>query len=590
MRNLLQVSEEYEITTSMRTDELGLDSLVAVRIRSWFLNNYQVNIPALKILQGVPLQEIIDQALDALPETLFTVAVDSNESPRSDENNACSSQQSILEESTQTETPPSTVSQSQDASSVDELDIEHSPKGAAAPQVELKRFGPPSYAQSMFLFAHELLNDKTTVNNAALLHLRGELRIADLKRALELLTQHHEIMRTCFLMQEGQMVQGVMASSPITLEHRKICNQKELFQEYETLKNHVFDLRCGQTMRVMLLSHSPRDHYMIMAYHHIVFDRASILPFMADLERLYWGQNIERSPLQYLDFSNDQHEKDISGGWINAINFWKTQFETIPDQLPLHRSKISRRMPLQKYASQTSEHVIDVSLSSKIRQLVRRLRSTPFHLYIAAFKVLLFRFLGVEDVCIGMADNFRREDKLQFAIGPFLNILPLRLAANKEESCEEAITDARDKSLQAMAHSIPLGAILKGVPGARNSSQAPLAQAFINYSDDDSQDAGSFLGCETKMLKHHEAEVAYDISFTIVNRPGETARVSVNVQDSLYLESDARSLAENYEEILQQFVTAPAQCTVDTRRYPEPDLQRALTLGRGKMSSSSTIA
>lgn len=581
MRNLLQMSDEYEITTSMRTDELGLDSLVAVRIRSWFLNNYQVNIPALKILQGVPLQEIIDQALDALPETLLAAVVDSNENSRSDENNACSSQQSVLAESTQTDTPPSTVPQSEDAFSADELDIKHSPKGAAAPEIELKRFGPLSYAQSMFLFTHELLNDKTTVNNAALLHLRGELRIADLKRALEELTQHHEIMRTCFLMQEGQIVQGIMASSPMTLEHKRIFNQTELFQEYETLKNHVFDLRYGQTMRVMLLSHSPRDHYLIMAYHHIVFDRASIFPFMADLERLYWGQDIKESPLQYLDFSNDQHEQDISGGWANAVNFWKSQFETIPEQLPLHRSKISRRLPLQKYASQTSELVIDISISRKIRQLVRRLRSTPFHLYIAAYKVLLLRFLGVEDVCIGVADNFRREEKLQNAIGPFLNILPLRLAANKEESCEEAITDARDKILQALAHSIPLGAILKGVPGARNSSQSPLAQAFINYSEDDSQDAGSFLGCETKMLKHHEAEVAYDIAFTIVNGPGDTTRVSVNVQDSLYLESDALSLARNYEEILQQFVTAPAQCTVDTRRYLESDLQRALTVGRG---------
>ncbi|KAL8972021.1 MAG: hypothetical protein Q9197_002973 [Variospora fuerteventurae] len=55
MRKILHLSDDYDITTSVRTDKLGLDSLIAVRIRSWFLNNYQVNIPALRILSGAPL-------------------------------------------------------------------------------------------------------------------------------------------------------------------------------------------------------------------------------------------------------------------------------------------------------------------------------------------------------------------------------------------------------------------------------------------------------------------------------------------------------------------------------------------------------
>lgn len=126
------MSDDYEITTSLRTDELGLDSLVAVRIRSWFLNNYQVNIPALKILQGVPLQEIIDQASDTLPETLISGVVASNEGSQSDENNAESSPESLSGESKELETPPSSAQYSENGSSADEMDIQYHPKEAAS--------------------------------------------------------------------------------------------------------------------------------------------------------------------------------------------------------------------------------------------------------------------------------------------------------------------------------------------------------------------------------------------------------------------------------------------------------------------------
>lgn len=40
MRNMLHMGDDYAITTAVRTNELGLDSLVAVRIRSWFQNHY----------------------------------------------------------------------------------------------------------------------------------------------------------------------------------------------------------------------------------------------------------------------------------------------------------------------------------------------------------------------------------------------------------------------------------------------------------------------------------------------------------------------------------------------------------------------
>ena len=55
---------------SSKTDELGIDSLIAVEINSWFLKNLEVNVPVLKILEGTTVMELRHFALKELPVEL----------------------------------------------------------------------------------------------------------------------------------------------------------------------------------------------------------------------------------------------------------------------------------------------------------------------------------------------------------------------------------------------------------------------------------------------------------------------------------------------------------------------------------------
>jgi hypothetical protein len=48
----------------------GVDSLVAVDIRAWFLKELGVDVPTLKILGGGSIAELIKTALDKMPELL----------------------------------------------------------------------------------------------------------------------------------------------------------------------------------------------------------------------------------------------------------------------------------------------------------------------------------------------------------------------------------------------------------------------------------------------------------------------------------------------------------------------------------------
>ncbi|KAK8103678.1 uncharacterized protein PG998_010711 [Apiospora kogelbergensis] len=70
LQSSLQVEEGRQIK-DLTADNLGIDSLVAVDIRSWFIKELQVEIPVLKILSGATVGELLAKAQELLPPSLI---------------------------------------------------------------------------------------------------------------------------------------------------------------------------------------------------------------------------------------------------------------------------------------------------------------------------------------------------------------------------------------------------------------------------------------------------------------------------------------------------------------------------------------
>lgn len=78
------------------------------------------------------------------------------------------------------------------------------------------------------------------------------------------------------------------------------------------------------------------------------------------------------------------------------------------------------------------------------------------------------------------------------------------------------------------------------------------------------------------------AELPYDFTFTVLNNTTGDTRILLNVQESLYTESDALLLQHGYEDILREFADAPMKEIGNDWVFREPVLQKALDLGRGE--------
>lgn len=66
------LSDSESLSESTPLVDMGVDSLVSVEMRSWFLKELGVDIPVMKILGGASITELVDGVQDNLPHELLS--------------------------------------------------------------------------------------------------------------------------------------------------------------------------------------------------------------------------------------------------------------------------------------------------------------------------------------------------------------------------------------------------------------------------------------------------------------------------------------------------------------------------------------
>ncbi|PGH21386.1 hypothetical protein AJ80_03303 [Polytolypa hystricis UAMH7299] len=619
LRIILQISDQA-IDYEAPLVELGLDSLVAVEVRSWFLKELDVDIPVLKVVGGASLAELCQLALKKLPEELIgggdkqenssakqekqepTKPAPPQSQPEPEPRVASSTSTSEYNSTspsmlTPGDTPApgsSTQLSSRSASSENLVETAKlaaiaSPPPAAAVKQPLKRFlktEPISFGQSRFWFLRLLTEDQTTSNVAFYYHIAGNLRVGDLERAVRVVTARHEALRTCFIEHEtkpDQAYQKVMDSSPLRLEHQKIKSVDDVVVEYNKLKEHVFDLSSGKIIRLVLLSLSPTSHYLLVNYHHILMDGVSFQIFLNDLEKAYNSQSLGSPPRQFPDFSAAQRQAFKNGEMNDELRYWRGVFPAgeQPPVLPLlPMARTSSRVATTKFDVHQVRYRLDPGLAARVKSLSKAQRSTPFHSYLAAFKAMLFSFTDAQDLTIGIADANRNDSDVMGSIGFFLNLLTLRFRRQPNQRFADAVVEARNTTYAALGSSrLPFDVLLNELNVARSSSHSPFFQAFFDYRQG-AQEKHPWGNCQFESQEIHPGRTAYDITLDVTDN-SKDALVIFRVQKSLYDLTAANLLLETYVHFLDILSSDASLTLKGTPLFGEKQLSGAIKIGRG---------
>ncbi|GAP85182.1 putative acyl transferase acyl hydrolase lysophospholipase [Rosellinia necatrix] len=547
----------------MTADELGIDSLVATTLRSWFLTDLAVDIPIMKILSGMTFRKLLDYAVDRLPQSILpTLPNDKN----------------------------SHISYESKPSIIEADDLLTQPELAAHPirhrTTMAANLFPLSFAQLRFWFLQSLLEDKTTFNVTCMLSLTGPLIVDQLERAVDTVGQRHEGLRTSFLQREGKSWQCVLKKPVLHLETKAVISEPEALTEFQRMEKHIFDLEAGETMKILLLVLSPLSHYLIISYHHINMDGASLVTLVKDLANVYVGEKPLDPLIQYPRYSEQQHQDYDSGKWQRQVMYWKREYSDLPPPLPiLSLSHVTTRKPLDHYDSYLAKAQVGKATRHRIGHICGELKVTAFQFFVTIFRTLLVRFSGVEDLCIGIVEAGRKESASIGSIGNFINVLPLRLRSPLSCSFADGLRETCAKACAALLNAdVPIDILLTELGIERDARQMPLFQSLVDYRN--VQEKQKFGDCEVQGLLYSVGRTGYDISMDIIDDPAGDCTVTMMVQKNIYTEHVAQILLEAFLEMTAAFSEDTSLTLKFPALYSPARVADTLSCGRGPLFES----
>jgi amino acid adenylation domain-containing protein len=350
---------------------------------------------------------------------------------------------------------------------------------------------PLSFAQQRLWFIDQLEPESAAYLMTGAIALEGELDVTALQGALGEIVTRHEVLRTVLKTDPGGApYQEIRAASPLRLSIEDLSGLPEEQRTAEVRRRAAaaarepMDLAEGPLLRLKLLRESERRHVLVLAVHHSVFDGWSGGVLVRELAALYEANRagnatpLAELPVQYADYAVWQRQWLQGEALERQLSFWRERLAGAAPSLELPTDR--PRPPLITYRGARWSCVLPTALHQSLAALSRREGVTLFMTLLAAFKVVLARYSGQQDVVIGSPVANRGLPELEGMIGLFVNTLVLRSQLDPKSSFRELLGQVRETCLGAYAHQdLPFERLVEELKPPRDTSRNPLFQVMF---------------------------------------------------------------------------------------------------------------
>ncbi|SNT55893.1 AMP-binding enzyme, partial [Streptosporangium subroseum] len=461
--------------------------------------------------------------------------------------------------------------------------------------------------------------------------LRGTLDAGALERALAEIVARHEVLRTRFPSRDGAPVQVVdevgRGAAPLNFESLDLTDLPESEREAEVLRlvreriERRFDLAGGPPLRTGLLRLSEREHVLYAVFHHIAVDGWSVGVFLHELASLYEAflgggrPPLAPPPIQYADFALWQRERveglagerlgqvegpagersgrveeptgerpgrvlgptgerpgRLEGQAARQLDYWRRRLADPPTlELPTDRP----RPPVRTTVGGCATLRLPQPLSDRIDELARRTRCTPFMVLLTVYLVLLSRYSGQKDICVGTPVAGRDRDELESLIGLFLNTLVIRGDLSGDPTFQEMLVRVRTAALKAYSNGgLPFDRLVSELNVPRDLSRTPLFQAQLVLHDY----RGTTLvlpGVTAEFLDLGIRPAMFDLSLEF-GRQDDGLDLFLIYNEALFDQATAERMAGHLETMLVRVVDDPGLRLSELGLLPDAERERSL--------------
>jgi hypothetical protein len=436
---------------------------------------------------------------------------------------------------------------------------------------------PLSFAQQRIWFLEQWEPGGFTHNGARAYRLRGRVDAAVLERALELIVERHEVLRTVYVVEAREPKQQPLEAWSVSLPIVDLASLPPAERERETerrlreLSREPFDLTTDLMLRATLFRLGPEEHVLLIRLHHIAFDAFSDGIFLGELSSAYsmlsTGEepDLPELPIQYADFAVWQREHLAGPRMTELVDYWRSALGDAPSILRLPTDG-PRRLP-QRHEGRHRPVSLPGHLMPAITALGRAEGATPYMVLLAAFTVLLYRISGQDDVVVGTPIANRGQLELQSLVGFFSNTVAMRIRLNGNPSFREVLARARDTAVGAYAHQeLPFERVVEELHAPRDPRFNPVFQVNFRAQAEERKPL-ELVGLEVEPISIDIGFSRFDLALELRFEP-DAITGYIEYDLDLFEDSTIDGLAQELASTLEQLLAEPDRTILELNVQP----------------------
>ncbi|WP_245745075.1 non-ribosomal peptide synthetase [Hymenobacter actinosclerus] len=421
---------------------------------------------------------------------------------------------------------------------------------------------PLAFMQEGLWLVDQLEGGSVHYNVPLLLRLRGVLNEAALRLALWQLVERHESLRTVIVSDGLAPQQRVLPATGWKPDLSTTADCSDDAKQVRAWLARSFDLARDYPIRARLWrGPDDNENLLTLAVHHIACDGWSLGILVRELAQAYEAAlagsppQWPALPVQYADYAIWQRRQLTDEVLAPSLAYWQEQLAGLS---PLPLPTDFERPPVPSQNGNLIHKNLPAELQQGLEQVSRREGATLFMGLLAGFQVLLARYSGQNDICVGTPVAGRTQAAEEPLVGLLVNTVALRGNVAEAACFTELLRQVKHTTLVAYAHQhVPFERVVEAVAPQRDLSRNPLFQVMFSLYNAPavaSEQAWGGLAVNSEAFDWSTSK--FDLAFDIDHTP-EGLLLNVEYNCDLFEESTVRRMMDHYELLLTGLAARP---------------------------------
>ena len=414
----------------------------------------------------------------------------------------------------------------------------------------------PATPMQQGMYFHSLM-DSTAYATQTYPVLKGRIHSEYFKRAWNEVVNRHDVFRTAFLGDAGNLYQLVVPKAQIPFHEEdwqslSLEQQAEAFESYrhqDKVRGFQFDQ--PPVMRLALFRLEDERYLLLWTIHHILSDGWCLPLIYREVLTLY-ASYLDQQPAQlkkpavYEDYIAWLLRRDRKA----ALAYWRDFLGHLEAPTPLGMDRL-----YDAEGNGYGEEVLllDPDTTQTLRAFAQSQKTTVNTLVQFVWSYLLHHYSGSDDVVFGTTVSGRPAEVtgIEEMMGLFINTIPVHLSFKNSQTVKEALANAHARFQKSNEFSyLPLVEIQEQTGIPRNREMFESLLVFENYPLD--KVVSSHTRRESLRIESIGKNEQSNFKLTLIGNLGQQLKITCSYQRQSFSKATILRIFEHFQRVFEQ--------------------------------------